>query len=144
MGKTECETDFDKYWEFGDPGPIEDQREEIDDLRARRGDAKGLKAFEVTRKIHEIIRTDLSARGTFYIHVTGYYFFWKPTLVLLDAKDHEFRRLLMQYGITAVSDVAQIDITETTNLVFVVEDVDLTWNLFEVSVLPAVAQLQGG
>jgi len=50
----------------------------------------------------------------------------------------------VSYGITAVTGVAQLDITETTTLVFVVEDIDTTWNMFEVSVLPAVAQLQGG
>lgn len=48
----------------------------------------------------------------------------------------------VQYGITAVSDVAQVDITDTTNLVVVVEDIDTDWNMFEVSILASVRQLQ--
>ena len=50
----------------------------------------------------------------------------------------------VQFGVTSVVGVAQLDITEVTTKVFVVEDIDTTWNLFEVSVLPGVAQLQGG
>lgn len=48
----------------------------------------------------------------------------------------------VQYGITVVSEVAQVDITDTTNLVLVVEDIDTDWNMFEVSVLASVRQLQ--
>ena len=48
----------------------------------------------------------------------------------------------VQYGITVVTEVAQIDITDTTNKRLVVEDIDTDWNLFEVSVLAANRQLQ--
>lgn len=46
-----------------------------------------------------------------------------------------------QYGLSLdANDVAQVDLTDTTNLVFVIENVDLDRNLYEVSVLEAVRQ----
>jgi len=50
----------------------------------------------------------------------------------------------ISYGVVVTSGAVQVDITDTSNLVFVVERVDTTRNLYEVSVLAAVAQLQGG
>lgn len=51
-----------------------------------------------------------------------------------------------QYGIVVTSGSVAVDISDTTNVVLTVETVDLTRspNLCEVSILPAVAQLQGG
>lgn len=47
----------------------------------------------------------------------------------------------VRYGLTLGSDdEAQVDLTDTTNIVFVVEDVDLDRLLYEVSVVEAVRQ----
>lgn len=48
------------------------------------------------------------------------------------------------YGVVVTSGSVTVDITDTSNIVFVVERVDTTRLLFEVSIVPAVAQLQGG
>lgn len=48
----------------------------------------------------------------------------------------------VQYGITDDTGVAQVDITDTSNLVLVVEDIDTDWQMFEVSILASVRQLQ--
>lgn len=47
-----------------------------------------------------------------------------------------------KYGIGVSSEVAIVDITDTTALRLLVEDIDTDWNLFEVSVLAANRQLQ--
>lgn len=49
----------------------------------------------------------------------------------------------VQYGVTVVTEVAQLDITEVTAKVFTVEDIDTDWNMFEVSVIDTVRQLGG-
>lgn len=49
-----------------------------------------------------------------------------------------------QYGAVVTSDAIQVDLTDTDNIVFQVERVDLVRLLLEVSVIPSVAQLQGG
>ena len=48
----------------------------------------------------------------------------------------------VQYGLNVVTEVAQVDITDTTAKRIVVEDIDTDWNLFEVSILAANRQLQ--
>ena len=49
-----------------------------------------------------------------------------------------------KYGIITTSGGVKVDLTDTTNTRLFVESVDTTRNLFEVSILPGNAQLQGG
>lgn len=65
--------------------------------------------------------------------------FWLPgTSTFTQANEGQ------QYGIVTTTGAVTVDLTDTSNVVFVVERVDLTRNLAEVSILPSIAQLQGG
>lgn len=95
--------DWSEQKEFDVPQSFDEVKAKLDCVRARQGNWQGKKAFEILREVLKIIKEDLQLRGTFYVHPTGYYFFWesRQQLVLLDAKANSFLRLLMQYGIEA-------------------------------------------